>query len=242
MKTTFDFSGNNFLVTGASSGIGLATVKSLLTAGAAVLGISRHATAVAEKFTGYNFVAADVDVTDEEAVRETLDGFVANRGCLSGCVYAAGQASMLPVKVWHSAKINELLSVNVVAAMTLLKLTSSRKYSLDKASHVFISSVSAHRGEPALGAYSATKGAVEAMVKTAALELAKRGGRVNSACFGWLPTNMTADTDSVMNGDVIPLGAGTTDDAAGLILFLLSEKARWITGANIVMDGGYLVS
>ena len=75
-------------------------------------------------------------------------------------------------------------------------------------------------------------------MRTAAPELATRGQRVNSVCLGWLKTNMTKDEEYVVPD--IPLGNGSTEDAAGMILYLLSDRARWITGANFVVDGGFL--
>ena len=244
MKTIFDFAGHNFLVTGVSSGIGLATARALLAAGANVLGIARHADKVTDMLAdfGERFTAANADVTSEADVTAAIKTFVASCGPLSGFVHSAGIANLLPIKAWHKVKIAELLEVNLVSGMMLLKLVSRHDYSLDGSSYVFISSVSAHRGQMALGVYAASKGALEAMVKTAALELARRHQRVNSACFGWLPTKMSLDIDSRIEQGAVPLGSGEVDDAASLALFLLSEKSRWITGTNIVMDGGYLAS
>lgn len=240
MNVTFNFSGQNFLVTGASSGIGRATAKELLSAGATVLGLARHFPQDDEfAVYGDRWHPRCADVTDFAALSQAVDDFAVNHGKFSGSVHAAGTAVLTPVNVWNSEQAGAVTEVNVWSAGSLLKLMWKRKYHTDNFSHVFISSVSAHRGQKGLGAYAAGKAALEALVRTAAQELAGKGQRVNSVCLGWIErTGMTQDAETVV--PTAPLGGGTTEDAAGIILFLLSDRARWITGANLVADGGYL--
>ena len=240
MYVTFDFGGQNFLVTGASSGIGRATAKELLASGATVLGLARHFPA-ADELAAYadRWQPRSVDVTDYAALSQAVDDFATGCGKFSGSVHAAGTAVLTPVNVWNHEQARAVTEVNVWAAGSLLKLMWKRKYHTDNFSHVFISSVSAHRGQKGLGVYGAGKAALEALVRTAAQELSGKGQRVNSVCLGWIEhTGMTRDAETVV--PTAPLGGGTVADAAGIILFLLSDRARWITGANLVADGGYL--
>ena len=236
----FDFSGQGFIVTGASSGIGHETARMLLASGANVLGLARHMTERQGELAafGERFVPRDVDVTEDGALSSAIEEFVADRGPVSGSVHGAGMAALLPLRVWQRQELERMMTVNLWAGMSLLKLASHKKRSLPGASHVFLSSVSAHRGQPGLGIYAATKGALEAMVRTACLELTPRRQRVNSICLGWVDTPMTKESGSA--GVEAPLGVGEPKDAASLALYLLSDSARWVTGANFVVDGGYL--
>ena len=240
MNVTFDFQGQNFLVTGASSGIGRETARELLESGATVLGIARHfpePDELAEKYPD-SWVPMKVDVTDFSSMKNAVEVFTENHGKLHGCVHSAGMAVLLPVNVWNHEQAKKVMDVNLWAGEALLKLLWKRKYHEAGFSHVFISSVSAKKGQKGLSIYAASKAALESLVKTASQELAVKGQRVNSVCLGWIETGMTHDVENDV--PVAPLGSGRTEDAAGMILYLLSDRARWITGANFVIDGGYL--
>lgn len=236
---TFDFSGKAFLVTGASSGIGQETVRELLRSGAAVLGLARHMESVVEQDFPERLTVVNADVMDSEAVEAAVSSFVGKQGRLSGMVHAAGMTQLVPLRAWHAEAAKHLMDVNFWAGVSLLKLVSQKRYAVEGASHVFLSSVSAHHGQAGMLDYSASKGAVEAMVRSAAQELARRKQRVNSVCFGWIEgTRMTSDTDNIVGESL--LGNGRPEDAAGIIQFLLSDASRWITGSNLIADGGYL--
>ncbi len=240
MNVIFDFKGQNFLVTGASSGIGRETAKELLAAGAVVLGMARHFPELDELAVNYpdTWVPIKADVTDYDSVERVVAEFVAEHGKLHGCVHSAGMAVMLPINVWKLDQAKSVMDVNLWAGEALMKLLWKRKYHETGFSHVFISSVSAQRAQKGLSIYAASKAALDALVRTASLELASKGQRVNSVCLGWIDTGMTHDAENDVPAS--PLGVGSTEDAAGMILYLLSDKAKWITGANFVIDGGYL--
>lgn len=239
----FDFSGQFFLVTGVSSGIGAEVAAELLQAGAVVLGIARHTALAVQRFRsfGERFVPAELDVTDTKAMESALQGFCAAHGRLSGFVHCAGMTELMPLRVWRTEPARQIMEVNLWAGVELLKLASRKRYVMPAASHVFVSSVSAQRGQMALAAYSASKGALEAMVRCVSLELAGRQQRVNSVCLGWIEgTRMTTEKLAGSSFAAPPLGQGVPADAAGAVLFLLSDRTRWMTGTNLVMDGGYL--
>lgn len=240
MDVFFDFKGKNFVVTGAGSGIGCQLMQELLSAGATVLAVSRHLQqhkALLRRYDGRLFFA-EIDVNQQELLEAAVADFVGRCGKVDGSVHAAGMAAMLPMNVWNKERAQALMDVNVWAGMSLLKILSKKKYSNEGMSHVFISSVSAHKGQKGLSDYAASKGAVESMVRCAAQELAGKKQRVNSVCFGWIETKMTKDRENILPENL--LGPGSTADAAGILLFLLSDRAAWITGSNFVVDGGYL--
>lgn len=242
MNVTFDFSRKIYIVTGASSGIGYQTALELLEAGAVVLGIARNldlesCISLKERFP-LQWVPVTLDVTQYDGLEATIGEFVEAYGKIDGLVHSAGTGVLLPVNVWDAEKANAVMNVNLWAGAALLKILSKKKYRQSNMAHVFISSVSAHKGQKALGIYAASKAALEAMVRCSAAELAAKGQRINSVCLGWIDTHLTRDRDNIVPDNL--LGIGQPDDAAGMILFLLSDRSKWITGANFIIDGGYL--
>lgn len=236
----FDFQGKNFVVSGASSGIGQQLTLELLEAGACVLAIARHMSSCVDLLKKYSdrLVAADLDVKDHESLKTTIYSFVDQFGKIDGSVHCAGQANLMPINVWNYKKASDIMDVNLWAGIALMKILARKIVSNHGASYVYVSSVSAVKGQKGLSVYSASKAALDAMVRCAAQELAVKSYRVNSVCLGWVETNMTKNVENVSPDAV--LGKGKPEDVSGMILFLLSSKASWITGASFVVDGGYL--
>lgn len=240
-EISFDFSERRFLVTGASSGIGYETAQELLQNGATVLCLSRHISTKKEAFAqfGERFAYADVDVTDTDAVNQALLKFTAQYGLLNGTVQAAGLTQMMPLQVWNCQRARQLMDLNLWACIGLLQAASKKKVAAPGASHVLISSVSAHRGQLGLLDYGASKAALEAAMRSAAIELARKKQRVNCVCLGWVEhTGMTESAETKV--EAAPLRAGKTEDAAAAIQFLLSKGSDWITGTSLLADGGFL--
>ena len=131
------------------------------------------------------------------------------------------------------------------AGMNLLQLATRSPYAGERTSHVLFSSADAVCCEMGKFAYAAAKAAVNAGVRSAAKELARNGHRVNAVMPGWVATEMTqsplaqayADQETIALREL--LGTGKPADVAGLVLFLLSDSARWMTGACLAVDGGY---
>ncbi len=236
MNVTFNFSGQNFLVTGASSGIGREVARELLEAGAKVLGVARHfPDDELEKF-GQAWQPRILDVTQFDAAEKVLAEFVSEHGKFDGAVHSAGAAAILPVNVWDADAASKLMNVNFFAVANLIKIFCRKKFRAESFAQVLISSVSAHRAQKSLASYAATKSAAETYIRTAALELAEKNIRLNSVTLGFISgTRMTQNVDAEISG--IP--RGEVEDAAGVILFLLSDRAKFITGANFVVDGGF---
>ena len=130
-------------------------------------------------------------------------------------------------------------------ALKALEISTKRRYSLDGASYIIFSSVAAYIGERGMLVYSGAKAAVQAAVHSIAREISERGQRINSISPGWVETEMTGNYLNHMGQsaqDIVGgcLGKGKPQDVTGMVLFLLSDRARWITGVDFVVDGGTL--
>lgn len=162
---------------------------------------------------------------------------------ISGFIHCAGYLKMLPLKSISSAHLAETMNVNFNAAVLLIKLLLNRKLNSDALRNiVFISSTASIMGAKAFNVYSASKGALDALMRSLAVELAPRV-RVNSVLPGGIQTQMT---DHMFNDPELlqrmakdyPLGLGQPEDIYEMVDFLLSGRSKWITGQQLVVDGG----
>ncbi len=248
MNIKFNFSGKRFIVTGATSGIGKKIACDLSEAGAQVLAIGRRQTRLDELKNLYpdNIFISQTDVNDFTQLKEACENF-AESGKVDGTVHSAGINKFTPLRTLNWEDADKIIKTNLYAGIELIKLASANKIGNNGGSHILISSVAGIKGEAGLTAYSAAKGALIGAMRTMALELAIKDMRVNTITPGWLSTEMTDAMDARYPGkmDTIkiqhPLGIGELADISSLAQFLLSEEARWITGSNIVIDGGYSI-
>jgi NAD(P)-dependent dehydrogenase (short-subunit alcohol dehydrogenase family) len=153
----------------------------------------------------------------------------------------------LPLPAMKAERTRQLLDVNLLAGIELAKVVSRKEImEPDGGSILFVSSIYAGVGAAGQIGYCASKGAVNAAVRAMALELARRNIRVNSLSPGMVRTAMTEKAHSVLSEsqikahmDAHPLGIGTPEDVARAAIFLLAPQSRWITGVNLIVDGGY---
>ena len=173
---------------------------------------------------------------------------VAEHGKFDGYVHAAGLERTLPVKLLKTSDYEELYRVNTLSAMELSKQLTSIKHINKDSSLVFIASITAGIARPGVAAYAASKGALISAARVLAVEVANRGIRVNTVSPGtvltplmqkYLATLSEEQYAERVNG--FPLGLGKERDVAQLIIYLLSDASRWMTGQNIVIDGGYTI-
>jgi 3-oxoacyl-[acyl-carrier protein] reductase len=234
-----DFTGKRFVITGAGRGIGAGISRRLIGKGATVIGVYNTATGQARSFE-HEFPGAlkmlQADFADP-ASTNALAQVLLDEGELHGLVNNAGT---IDFQEWDDFSIEEwrrVFAVNVDAPVFLVH--ALRKSFTRDASIVNIASTDGMTGSFGSAAYSASKAALLNVTKSLANLLGPDGIRVNAIAPGWIDTDMSTDA-SYAAGDLTPLGRnGTPDEIAAVVEFLLGGDARFVTGASLVVDGGY---
>ena len=245
-QISFNFSGERYVVTGASSGMGRKVALELASSGADVLALGRNEERLQSLYqlNPEHIVIESVDVCNTKKMEDVIASFVTKHGKLKGGVHAAGIMGLTPLRSIDVNQAKKIMDVSFWAGISLLRLITKAKYGERGTSTVLFSSVCAESAEKGMLAYAATKAAINSGVRSVAKEVASKGHRVNSILPGWVISPMTdaaSETTEVKNiFDKHPLGAGNPEDVSGMVLFLLSNQASWITGSNVVVDGGYL--
>lgn len=244
------FLGQKILLVGASSGIGYATALHLAKEGANLVLIARNEERLKElvRECGEGHQYYSVDVQDENRLEEVITSNVKETGvAFTGFVYSAGQEGTTPLKFTKKEMLNSILHVNTIPAVLIAKILQKKgNFSKEGGAFVFVSSVMGSLGQPAKTAYCMSKGALVALSKALALELASKRIRVNCISPGMVMTEMSTkiiESISEENANTIramhPLGIGEVEDVVNGIEFLLSTKSKWITGHDLLVDGGY---
>lgn len=246
----FELDNKTIVITGTSSGIGRACAVHCAKAGAKVALIGRdeiRLNQTADSISNANFRIYRQELTDYEGLPGLVEKIVDDLGMISGFIHAAGIETVLPLKLTTSSHFEKAFAVNVIAAFELIKAIVKKKHvNPEGASMILISSVMGVVGQPTKTVYSASKGALIAGTRSLALELARARIRVNCVSPGMVKTGMSESLLEKVTPEALdailkahPLGIGTADDVANACLFLLSDSARWITGTNLLVDGGY---
>ncbi|MDR3231942.1 MAG: SDR family oxidoreductase [Synergistaceae bacterium] len=244
--------GRWILAAGASRGIGLATTRLLLREGWSVVASARNTRAIEEEFPDVGedrLKIVPLDFAQTGELQDCASKIVDLTGGVSGMFYAAGMQKTMPLTQSKTQLAEEIFRVNTFAAFELIRLFSKKgAYDANGASFVLLSSMAAHEGALGKALYGASKGALEGFIPAAAAELAGRKIRLNALALGVVRTDMSMEfIDKMDEGqrrtleEGYPLGLGDPDDVALFIVYLLSERARWITGQTFVLDGGHSV-
>jgi NAD(P)-dependent dehydrogenase (short-subunit alcohol dehydrogenase family) len=248
----FDLSGRVALVTGGNSGIGLGMAKALAEAGAGVCiwGTNEQKNAAAEaqlKQTGAKVLALRCDVSDEQAVDAAFARTLKEFGRVDSCFANAGIGGGAPsFAEFSTEQWRRVLGVNLDGVFFTFRAATRHMIERgDGGRLVATSSTSAIHGAPRNQAYASTKGAVLAMIRGLAVELARYKVTANSIIPGWIETPMTERTfgnerfvDAVLKR-VPERRWGTGDDFGGLAVYLASDASAYHTGDEFVIDGGY---
>jgi NAD(P)-dependent dehydrogenase (short-subunit alcohol dehydrogenase family) len=245
-----DLSGKTILVTGASAGIGRSTAVLLSRLGARVVLTGRNGQGLEETVSQMNGSChriAPLDLAKVNEIPAWLAELVGAVGLLDGLVHCAGTGPMVPLRFLSLEQLEEVMRVNFYSAVVLTKEFTRKRMHQPVASIVFVASVAGMLGTPARTAYSASKGALIAFAKSAAMELSKSGIRVNCVAPAYVETNMFEKSAASLTPEQLttlvettqPLGLGTPLDVANAIAFLLADTGKWITGSVLAVDGGY---
>jgi gluconate 5-dehydrogenase len=249
----FSLAGKVALVTGASRGLGWAMAQSLAKAGATVVINGRDASTLeprAAELTkaGLKGEAAAFDVTDEKACAAAIQGIVQRHGRFDILVANAGIQHRKPITEFETADFKRVLDTNL-GAVWMLAREAAKVMLRRKAGRIIMTgSVSAIMARPTISAYVAAKGAVHALTRELAVELAPHNITVNSIAPGYFATEM--NTALIQNKDFndwvckrTPAGRwGTLEEIGPVAVFLASDAASFVNGHILVVDGAFSAS
>lgn len=246
MSHPFSLEGKTILVTGATAGIGRQTALIVARAGAKVIVTGRHEAKLADTFSqlegsGHHALTADLTKMEE---RERLAREVP---ALDGLVHCAGLTLLHPFKFSDERRYHEIYAINVEAPLFLTQRLHKARQLNHGASIVFISSISPAVGTKGHAIYSGSKAALLGLSRVLAHELASLKIRSNCISPGMLKTEVAVGMAHQISPELLaldearyPLGYGTPEDVGYAAVFLLSPASKWITGTNLIMDGGLL--
>ncbi len=239
------------VITGASSGIGRQCAITCSYMGAQVVLLGRDSNRLNETLEQLHQPAKhmlfSVDLTDYDNVQQIVTQITGKLGRVSGLINSAGISTTLPFHMGKPQKMDEFFHANVHSAFNLTRMIVRPEIVAEKgASIVFISSVMAVVGENGKSLYSMTKGALIAGARSLAVELAPRSIRVNCISPGVVESPMSKASVYSRNEEALnkikglhPLGLGQPEDVANACVYLISDASRWVTGTNLLVDGGY---
>jgi NAD(P)-dependent dehydrogenase (short-subunit alcohol dehydrogenase family) len=238
------------VVTGGGSGIGRAAALTLGAAGSQVVVLDRHETHGEEtanlvRAQGGEALALGCDISDPQSLKRAAEKTLSTYGLCgvlvnNAGVIAQGNLATLGLEEW-----NRVISVNLTGTFLCSQVFAEQMRKRKNGSMIHISSIGADHPTPGTGGYCATKAAIAMLSRSWAIELASDGIRSNAVKPGMIQTPMTTTVYAKpgvaqQRGKIIPLGrVGLPEDIANVILFLASDLSAYVTGQEIVVDGGY---
>ena len=239
----FSLKGKTVLVTGASSGIGKATAIECSKMGAKLVITGRNEERLNETFSqlegeGHQIIVADLNTQEE------IDALVDACPILEGLVNNAGRGKSKPVNFLKLEDLQDVYQTNLFGVALLTKGLLKKKKLVKGASIVFTSSISSYMTAAGLSIYASSKAAVCGYMRTCAIELGVKGIRSNAVLPGMVETKLInsgtyTNEDKQKDLNLYPLGRyGRPSDIAHGIIYLLSDASAWVTGTELVIDGG----
>lgn len=238
----------NILITGASSGIGREISIKLSEQGYKCILTGRNINELnntLSMMSGMDHSIFSGDLNDHSFINKISDDI----NNLSAIIHSAGIIKLAPLKFINKVDFDNIMNTNLISPFFLTQSLLKKKKVLNNSSVLFISSISG----PLIGSkgnlmYSASKSAVNGIVKVLALELAEKKIRVNAISAGMIYSDMWKDESNIISSEQLlqdskkyPLGYGKPSDVASLASFLVSNESLWITGSTIVLDGGFTI-
>ncbi len=243
INNPFSLEGKTILVTGASSGIGQSTAVQCSRMGARVVITGRDVERLQTTFNmlqgeGHIQIVADIDKEEE------IEFLVDSCPELNGLVNNAGRSRGTPVNFIKREDVEYVFQTNLFGTMLLTKRLLKKKKLANGGSIVFTSSISSRMTAPGISIYASSKAALSAYMRNCAIELAPKGIRANAVLPGMVETKLInsgkyTDEDRQADMKLYPLGRyGKPEDIAYLMIYLLSDASAWMTGSELVIDGG----
>lgn len=241
----FSLENKTILVTGATSGIGLEVCKQIYKAGGNFIGVGRN-TETLDLFIKENKIYSSyskyLDVSQLDLIPDFIKSITVK---IDGYVHSAGIVENNPIQFFNEKLYDKIRTVNLDSNLVIISQLLKNKIFNKPASMVFVSSISGLYGMKGNGLYGITKASLSILAKTYANELSFKKIRVNTVAPGMVNTQITLNASEFLSEDVInedkkkyPLGYGEPEDVALPIIFLLSDASKWITGQDLILDGG----
>lgn len=249
LTDVFGLSGHHALITGGGSGLGLATARCFLAAGARVTIVGTNATKLeaAGADLGGDVATAVFDVRATQDAEAFAAGIESRHGPVSILVNNAGNTVKKPLDAMTVADFEQVLDIHVVGAFALSKAFVGQIERVGRGSILFTASMASYIGMPNVIGYNAAKSAYLGLVRGLAAELSPRGIRVNAVAPGWIDTPMyrfATDHDPARRAKIlgrIPAGrVGEPADIGWAMTYLASPAAAYVSGHVLVVDGGAL--
>lgn len=250
MYNPFSLENKTVLITGASSGIGRQCAIDCSKMGAKVILVARNEERLNETLSqmeGDCHKVYQFDLTEFQDIPQFVENIVNTSGALDGVLHCAGISSTDPLKFVNVDKLDNFFKTNVYGAILLTKETCKQKHFNKRGmSIVFFSSVMGVVGESCKSLYSMTKAALIGGARSLAAEYGQKNIRINCVSPGVIETPINSNQPYMKDPELRAqfeakhlLGLGECTDISNACIYLLSDASRWVTGQNLIVDGGY---